>query len=460
MAKSPLIPQVCLTSFDLHKTRVNDADFLRFISSNLRNKISVALVSGGEREKGRYSILGLDPVAIFRSKGNNISIETSAGMESWELPPLEALDRFHSISCSPFPMLNRPFCGGILGYISYDLKNQIENLPETVKDSNNLPDIFQIIPSLVLIHDRQEESMTKLTFSFCNQGYATIGGQKLPDEELLSGELLSDFSFEEYLETVEKIRTYIRNGDVYQVNLSQRFSTSFSGNPVELFTDLLQANPASYFAYVNAGDHQVISTSPERFLMRRGQEIESRPIKGTRKRGTSPEEDARLKQELQDSKKDDAELSMIVDLIRNDLGRICEVGSVTVENHKNVEAYQNVFHLDSTVKGKLLKDIKVSQIIESTFPGGSITGCPKIRAMEIIDELEKHARHVYTGAIGYLGWHNNLDLNIAIRTAVICKGRISVNSGGGIVYDSDPELEFEETLHKAKTFFDVMNRGE
>ena len=458
MNNNPAIPQVCLSSFDLHKTRVDDQDFLRFINSNLSNKISVALVSGGSQDSGRYSILGLDPVAIFRSWGEKISIETSAGTDTFTDDPFEAFDRFHSQSCASFPMLNRPFCGGTMGYLSYDLKNQIEQLPQTVSDPYNLPDIFQMIPSLVLIHDRQEESMFKLTFSFCNSGYNSIGGDKIQEGNKSESRLKSDFTKEEYQETVEKVRDYIRNGDVYQVNFSQRFSAEYNGNPVKLFFDLLNANPASFFAYINARDHQIISTSPERFLKRSGLEIESRPIKGTRKRGDSPGEDARLKEELLSSAKDEAELSMIVDLIRNDLGRICEIGSVKVESHKNIEAYQNVFHLDSTVKGQLLKNIRVSDIIKSTFPGGSITGCPKIRAMEIIDELEKHARHVYTGAIGYLGWHDNLDLNIAIRTALIYKGSISVNSGGGIVYDSDPELEYEETLHKAKTFFDVINR--
>lgn len=458
MNNSSLIPQVCLTSFDIHHTRVNDDEFLRFIETNLRNKLSVALVSGGKQDTGRYSILGIDPMAIFKSYGEQIAIETSAGIQTFEDNPLEALDRFHQESSRSFPLLSRPFCGGSLGYFSYDLKNCIEDLPASAEDRDHLPDIFQIIPSLVLVHDRQEESMTKLTFSFCNKGYTPLAGVKLPEEISCSGILESDFSREEYLKTVERIREYIREGDVYQVNLSQRFSSSFSGNPVGLFLDLLKENPASFFAYINAGDHQIISTSPERFLHRHGNNILSRPIKGTRKRGKDEAEDKKLKEELLVSPKDDSELSMIVDLIRNDLGRICKIGSVKVENHKNIEAYQNVFHLDSTVSGELLEKIPISAIIKATFPGGSITGCPKIRAMEIIDELEKHCRHVYTGAIGYLGWHNNLDLNIAIRTAVICNGQLSINSGGGIVYDSDPELEYEETLHKAQTFFQLINK--
>jgi para-aminobenzoate synthetase component 1 len=274
------------------------------------------------------------------------------------------------------------------------------------------------------------------------------------------GQLRSNFTHDAYLEAVRRVRHYIREGDVYQVNLSQRFHFAFEGDPFTLWRRLYGLNPAPFYAFIQAGDHQILSTSMERFLFRRGPSIETRPIKGTRKRGTTPAEDEELRRELQQSPKDDAELSMIVDLLRNDLGRICQGRSVRVAEHKRLESYQNVHHLISIVVGRLRDGLSHGEMLRATFPGGSITGCPKVRAMEIIDELEPHVRHVYTGAIGYLGWHENVDLNIAIRTALVHEGKCFFSVGGGIVHDSNEEDEYEETLHKARTLFDLMERLE
>jgi para-aminobenzoate synthetase component 1 len=217
-------------------------------------------------------------------------------------------------------------------------------------------------------------------------------------------------------------------------------------------------NPAPFYAFINAGDHQILSTSMERFLFRRGDDLETRPIKGTRKRGATPAEDEALKAELATDPKEDAELSMIVDLLRNDLGRVCQPRSVRVAEHKRLESYQNVHHLVSIVRGELLPGTSYGAILRAAFPGGSITGCPKIRAMEIIDELEPCVRHVYTGSIGYLGWHANMDLNIAIRTALVHGEHCYFSVGGGIVHDSSEEAEYEETLHKGRTLFKLMER--
>jgi para-aminobenzoate synthetase component I len=274
------------------------------------------------------------------------------------------------------------------------------------------------------------------------------------------GPLASNFTHDDYLAAVGRVRHYIREGDVYQVNLSQRFQFSFEGRPFALWEHLYALNPAPFYAYIQAEDHQVLSTSMERFLLRRGSTIETRPIKGTRKRGRTAAEDEELRCDLQTSPKDDAELSMIVDLLRNDLGRICRPRSVRVAEHKRLESYQNVHHLISIVTGEIRDGLTHGEMLRATFPGGSITGCPKVRAMEIIDELEPHVRHVYTGAIGYLGWHGNADLNIAIRTALVHQGSCYFSVGGGIVYDSDEEDEYQETLHKARTLFDLIERLE
>jgi len=274
------------------------------------------------------------------------------------------------------------------------------------------------------------------------------------------GPLESNFRKEDYCSTVERIRRYIREGDVYQVNLSQRFSFPFSGDPIQLWQRLFASNPAPYYAFINAGDHQVISTSMERFLSRSGSTIETRPIKGTRRRGKNRAEDLALRRELLASVKDDAELSMIVDLLRNDLSKVCIPGTVKVAEHKRLESYQNVFHLVSIIRGRLRGEVTHGDLIRAAFPGGSVTGCPKIRAMEIIDELEPHVRHAYTGAIGYLGWHDNLDLSVAIRTAILHAGMCRFGVGGGIVYDSRAEDEYEETLHKGRTLFEVIRELE
>jgi para-aminobenzoate synthetase component 1 len=253
------------------------------------------------------------------------------------------------------------------------------------------------------------------------------------------------------MDAVDQIKEYIASGHIYQANLSQRFQMDFTGNAFNLFNSLFQNNPAPFFSFINAGDYQIISTSPERFLYRNNKYIETRPIKGTRPRGTTPSKDKALGKELLHSKKDDAELSMIVDLLRNDFGKVCHAGSVRVSQHKMLESYKNVFHLVSIVQGVLADNKDSVDLIEACFPGGSITGCPKIRSMEIIDELESTRRHIYTGSIGYISFHNTMDLSIAIRTATVYNQRITFSVGGGVVYDSDPKDEFNETLHKGQT---------
>ena len=266
----------------------------------------------------------------------------------------------------------------------------------------------------------------------------------------------SNFTKQEYINSVKKIIEYIKAGDIYQVNLSQRFEAEFKGDCYSLFLKLFKKNPAPFFAFINAEDHMILSTSPERFIKRDKDKIETRPIKGTISREKNPEKDRKNGKELLSSFKDDAELSMIVDLMRNDLGKVAKGGSVRVKEHKRLESYDNVFHLVSIVEAVLEKKKSSVDLIRATFPGGSITGCPKVRTMEIIDELEPVNRHVYTGSIGYLSFHDTLDLSIAIRTAIVSNGIIGFSVGGGIVYDSVPEKEFKETLDKGKTFLETL----
>lgn len=266
----------------------------------------------------------------------------------------------------------------------------------------------------------------------------------------------SNFTREEYLRVVERAREYIFAGDIYQVNLSQRFEAPLVADPIVLYETLRATSPAPFGAYLDTGDFRVLSNSPERFLRRLGDRVETRPIKGTRPRRTDPAADRAAAAELQASEKDAAEHLMIVDLERNDLGRVCEYGSVVVEELARLESYWNVHHLVSTVSGRLRPGVGTAELLRATFPGGSITGAPKVRAMEIIDELEPTSRGVYTGAMGYLSACGGIDLNIAIRTIVYDGEKAYFQVGGGIVADSDPASEYDETLDKATAFFALL----
>jgi len=259
------------------------------------------------------------------------------------------------------------------------------------------------------------------------------------------------------MSAVEKVLEHIKAGDIYQACLSQRFKTKWEGSGYELYRRLNEINPSPFSAYLNAGDHTVISSSPELFLRRCGEVIETRPMKGTRPRGNTPEEDAAIKEDLKKSQKDISELLMIVDLERNDLGKIAVPGSVKVVEDRRIEPYPTVFQTIAVVQGELRKGTDNLDILKAVFPGGSITGCPKIRAMEIIDELEPTSRGIYTGAIGYISFHNTMDLNIAIRTMLLKNHDLYFGAGGGIVSDSNPEAEYEETLVKAQALINSLS---
>lgn len=275
-------------------------------------------------------------------------------------------------------------------------------------------------------------------------------------KEVTSIRLKSNFTKEEFKNAVQSVREYIRQGDIYQANLTQRFSGETELTSFELYRDLRRFSPAPFGAFLNFEDAHILSNSPERFIRCVNKKIETRPIKGTRPRGKDKEEDLRLQQELRNSEKDRAELLMIVDLERNDIGRISKTGSVKVPELFVIEPYANVNHLVSTVVGELKDDKDVTDVIKATFPGGSITGAPKIRAMEIIDELEPTQRNVYTGSIGYIGFNGDMDFNIAIRTIIKNDKKVYFQVGGGMTWDSDPDEEYQETLDKAKSIMKAL----
>jgi len=431
---------------------------------------TVILCSGGDHDCARHHILATRPWLTHRARHADNFLQRGNESFSVREDPLE-VTRIILTACTVDPGdAGSPVCAGLFGYLAYDLKERIEDLPCTAVDDLHLPQLYLCAPSIVVVHDRLTRT-TRLHIPVrepdSHRGLAAdlaffeqVMKHPLPDHREKHPRsrpiLNSNLSRPAYEQAVSRIQDYIRAGHVYQVNMSQRFSTAYSGSGFELFRRLFDSNPAPFFAYVNAGDHEIVSTSPERFLFQQGRLVETRPIKGTRPRGRTPEEDRTLREELASSAKDGAELSMIVDLLRNDLGKVCAPGTVRVAEHKRLEAYTNVTHLVSRVEGELDQGLDSVDLVRAAFPGGSITGCPKVRSMEIIDELEACARHIYTGSIGYLSFHRTMDLSIAIRTATLINETLHFSVGGGVVFDSSPENEYEETLHKGRTFFEVI----
>ena len=418
---------------------------------------------------GDRSFIGFDPFLVLSTRGTTASFRFRDGRErEMEADPFEAL-RLAASSMVPAGSAGGlpPFAGGGIGYLSYELGRHVEELPYAAVDDLGLPEIaFCFFDRVVAVdHATGRKTLVVSTPSGDDAAEATAGAlarmkrgsgaaggpaQAAPGSPL---SFESGFTRDEYLEGVRTVKEYILAGDIYQANLSQRFSAPLLEPTWQLYRRLRRLNAAPFSAYMNFGEFAVASSSPERFLSVSGRRVETRPIKGTRPRSSDPVEDQRQKEELLASPKDRAELSMIVDLERNDLGRVCDYGSVQVTENAVLESYATVHHLVSTVVGDLREGKDIVDLLRATFPGGSITGAPKIRSMEIIDELEPTARSVYTGGIGYLGLHGNHDINVAIRTMIISGGRVYFQVGGGIVADSEPEAEFQETLDKGKAMF-------
>ena len=410
--------------------------------------------------QGRYSFLGCNPFATLRSKNGALRLSGEEGEEAWEGNPFDAVRRLTQQYRLPRVGAAAPFCGGLVGYLSYDLCHHVERLPRTAEDDLHFPDLALGLYDAVAAWDNQTGAACVCAPHLPGRPPAQERAETLrallctaqepmaePAGEYGSG-IASNFTHEDYVAAVARAIEYIAAGDIFQVNLSQRLSADLHVHPWELYRRARRINPAPFAAYLGFGDGIVASASPERFLQVQDRSVETRPIKGTRPRGATPEEDERLAQELLNSGKDRAELVMIVDLERNDLGRVCSYGTVRVPELLRLESYATVHHLVSTVVGRLHEGREVADLLRATFPGGSITGAPKVRSMEIIDELEPTQRAVYTGSIGWIGFDGDLDLNIVIRTFLIKDGRVHWQVGGGIVADSDPEAEYQETLAK------------
>jgi para-aminobenzoate synthetase component 1 len=423
------------------------------------------LDSGKNNEQsGKFSFIGFEPLAVFKAKDEKIEImEENSWREEKNSNSLyvfqDFFDKYSRTHTSPFP-----FSGGFVGFLSYDLCHKIEKIPYMAKDDKHIPDIYFALYDGVFVYDHNKresyivahgitqpaEDIIKKLNKIIKQANKKTATVNIVEERKNKNEITPNFSKEEYIKNVGKIKRYIKNGDIYQANLTQRFETKYTGEPWALYQRLRNINPAPFSSFIDYGDFQIVSSSPERFVKVDNRKIQTRPIKGTIARGINKEEDISNQQLLLNSEKDKSELIMIVDVARNDLGRISKIGTVKVETLFSLEEYPTVYHLVATVTGELREDVKFADIIKATFPGGSITGAPKIRAMEIIDEIEPTRRNVYTGSIGYLDLNGNMDLNIVIRTIILKEGKAFFQVGGGIVWDSDEESEYKETILKGE----------
>jgi para-aminobenzoate synthetase component 1 len=418
--------------------RFSGLPYLLFLDSSAQGTLS------------RYSFLAADPVAVART-------------------PDEARTLLHAQGQRALPGLP-PFQGGIAGYIGYDWGAELERVTRPASDRYTppIPDVALAQYDWVIAWDHLEERAWLITTG-SDERAATRGAwvrerleAPLPavidHPARVAGPPRSDFARAEYETAVSRIREYIAAGDVYQVNLAQRFHAPFAGSALALYRRLRARNPAPFGAYLEFAGAQIASISPERFLRLDAatRTAEARPIKGTRPRGTTPAKDGALACELLESEKDRAENVMIVDLLRNDLGKVCRPGSIHVPKLFALESHPTVHHLVSTVTGQLAERADAFDLLRAAFPGGSVTGAPKIRAMQIIAELERAPRGVYCGAIGYISATGAMDFNIPIRTIVVQGGNVTFHAGAGIVWDSEPAAEHEETLAKARTMIEAL----
>ncbi|BCK86528.1 aminodeoxychorismate synthase component 1 [Sideroxyarcus emersonii] len=421
------------------------------------------LDSGGS---GRYDILVAQPVATLVTQGERTEISDAAGVRQSTADPFATLRELLGAPVQPMPDI--PFAGGALGYWGYDLARRYHRLPASASDAEHLPEMAVGIYDWAIILDHQERSARLVSRQRC-----AATAQVLPQiAERLSrgsstrqatsfsvqGAIVSNFTPAAYARAFDAVQAYLHAGDCYQVNLAQRYAAAASGDAYTAYLELRRLSPAPYSAFLDWPQLQILCASPERFLQVRQGRVETRPIKGTRPRHADATEDRRLAEELRQHPKDRAENLMIVDLLRNDLGQVCEPGSVRAPRLFEVESFASVHHLVSTVEGQLQRGHDALDLLRDCFPGGSITGAPKQRAMEIIEQLEPNRRGVYCGAIGYIGHDGDMDTNIAIRTLVHAGGEIRCWAGGGLVADSQCEAEYQETLDKAAAMLELLQR--
>ncbi|MFK8068177.1 MAG: aminodeoxychorismate synthase component I [Gammaproteobacteria bacterium] len=437
---------------------------------HLANKAGFIFLDSGypNISLGRFDIISFDPYMQIATHADMTTC--IQGDKQWQTSddPFDVLKRYLGETLA-FDK-NLPFVGGALGFFSYDLGRQIEDLPATAENDINLPEMMIGLYDWAVVVDHQEkkswlvgQGRDQKTFDQWDeriQKFSKPKAAKIKNKFKVTSEIVSNFTQETYAKAFDRIKHYIHEGDCYQVNLAQRFSADVCGDQWDAYCKLRKMNPAPFAAYMRTDSGSILSSSPERFLLIRNNDVETKPIKGTRPRSDDPKRDQELAEELKNSKKDQAENVMIVDLLRNDIGKNCATGSVSVPKLFAIESYKTVHHLVSTVTGKLAEGKHVLDLIKGAFPGGSITGAPKLRSMEVIEELEPHRRSVYCGSIGYISFDGQSDTNIAIRTMIWEKDKIYFQAGGGIVMDSEMESEYQETYDKAEAMLKLLKSAQ
>ncbi len=439
-------------------------------------------VHGGEKW-GRYSIIGLPCEKRIKVFANKVVIEQGTRQaESLDVAdPLAWIEDYQQqFNVPEFEDLPR-FMGGLVGYFGYDTIRYIEpRLAKTQKpDALQTPDILLMLSEEVVVFDNLSGKLYFIVMAdpsdtdAYDKGLARIVEleqklrQNVPDyassesrSHVKEDDFVSGFTEQGFKDAVSKARQYIVDGDVMQVVLSQRMSIPFAAQPLDLYRSLRSLNPSPYMYYLNLDDHYVVGSSPEILVRLEDNQVTVRPIAGTRPRGTSEAEDLALEKELLADPKELAEHLMLIDLGRNDAGRVSKIGSVELTDKMIIERYSHVMHIVSNVTGELNENMSAMDVLRATFPAGTVSGAPKIRAMEIIDELEPVKRGIYSGAVGYLSWNGNMDTAIAIRTAVIKDKTLNIQAGAGIVYDSVPENEWDETMNKGRAIFRAVAMAE
>lgn len=423
--------------------------------ASVRNRPWAVILESRGCSGTRFDIIAADPAVVIRARDGVTTVEKEDQKYTSSLDPFSVVQQEVEARQPDEPCpVESVFTGGAIGYFGYELARHVERLPEPPVNDLDMPDMLVGIYDWFIVVDHQSERAMLLSSPHRSKSEHNRLRRELDTitdiifEAFDAGPVSSNFSWRQYNAAVERIKSYIYAGDCYQVNLAQRFMARFHGDPVALYETLRNCHTAPFSACLAFPGHHVLSFSPERFLRVQHGEVLTEPIKGTRSRGQSTSEDERLAQELLTSEKDRAENLMIVDLLRNDLGRCCEPGTIHVESLFQLRSFPNVHHLVSTVRGRLRDGQSAIDLLKACFPGGSITGAPKVRAMEIIGELEPARRYAYCGAIGYYDYQGNMDTNLAIRTIVCGNEHVCFWGGGGIVADSTPEAEYQESLDK------------
>lgn len=421
---------------------------------------------------GRYSITAFEPFAKLIGKNHKLIIETGMDQQILSGNPLhlmrEWMKQYHIENNQESP----DFKGGAIGFVSYDYARYIEKLPDWAEDDLDLPEIFFLIYKELFIFDHdtselwllflhnEEEEIKENVNKWLHQWQEPVMEHKTHQNKSVKDTLNVSMDEAQFINAVEKVRDYISMGDVFQVNLSVRQSKELAVEAIDVYEELRILNPSPYMGYFHTPEFQLVSGSPELLIKKKGQEVSTRPIAGTRSRGKDETEDLKLANELIENEKERAEHVMLVDLERNDLGRVCRYGTVQVNEFMVIEKYSHVMHIVSNVKGELANEKDEYDLIDAVFPGGTITGAPKVRTMEIIEELEPVQRGIYTGSLGWIGFDGDVELNIIIRTMLVKDGKAYVQAGAGIVIDSSPKNEYKESLKKAIALWKAKEQAE